>query len=106
MPAPCKDCPFLKEGGVRGLRPERYQSIVDDVLSDKYFPCHKHVYEGATNPTCRGSLDFVYKQIGDEVFELQHVQMAERFKLWDVPDKKRQAKVWDSIEEIVEENCL
>lgn len=100
MPAPCKNCPFLKEGGVTGLGEERFQSIVKDVMAGKYFPCHKFVYENASTPVCRGSLDFAYKTVGEEVFDLQHVRMAERFNMWDVPSQSRLNKVWDSIGQI------
>lgn len=97
---PCKNCPFLKTSGVRGLRAGRCREIVDDVLSDRYFPCHKHVYEGASNPVCRGAMTFAYKLIGDRAFDIQSIRMAERFNMWTVPTPEDANKIFDSLAEM------
>lgn len=39
---PCKDCPFLKNSPI-GLSEDRLPSIVDDLINDHVFHCHKTV---------------------------------------------------------------
>lgn len=99
---PCKNCPFRNDGYGVSLKRGRATKIVKDILQDKYFPCHKHVYEKAQNPVCRGALTMLHKQ-GVDVFKIPHVRMAERFKMCD-PTANHEL-VWDSLSQM-EENAI
>ena len=78
MPAPCKDCPFVKHAEGKGyLTEERFNDIKMSSLLGQPFYCHKSVYRpgvemvedpesGFTEPPpfsreyrqCRGALDW------------------------------------------------
>lgn len=99
---PCKNCPFRNDGYGVFLRQGRATEIAKEILDDKYFPCHKHVYAGATNPICRGALTMLEKQ-GVDVFKVNHVRMAAGMGLWE-PNSNHDL-VWDSLFQM-EENAL
>lgn len=98
MSKPCANCPFRREGGVRGLRPGRVREIVKGVMQDKYFTCHKYVHEKAKNPVCRGSLDFAYKVLGDRAFVINHLRMAESMGMWTPSDG---SEIFDDVKEMI-----
>lgn len=105
--APCSDCPFLKEGGVR-LGRDRMEEIARYTMSDhnsKTFACHKTTGAagGKRVPPvkqshCAGALIFCHKQ-GQRS---QIHQVAERLGLYDSEKLVGHERVFDTVEEMVE----
>lgn len=103
--APCSDCPFLKEGGVR-LNRERIEEIARYTMSDhnsKMFACHKTT--GAESGKrvrrddhqhCAGALIFCHKQ-GQRS---QVHQVAERLGMYDSKKLVGGERVFDTLEEM------
>ena len=63
MKAPCKNCPFLKEGAI-DLRPGRLEGIIADLKADDYsnFTCHKTTHKRGVEPSmCMGSAVYMMK---------------------------------------------
>jgi hypothetical protein len=62
MPAPCADCPFLRDGGIR-LRRSRVKEIAGFALGNPGagFACHKTTGNEAKARQCAGALIFAEK---------------------------------------------
>lgn len=112
MKAPCDDCPFLKEGGIR-LTEARVLQITHAVTDSRgsTFACHKttievddDLAEGPKSRHCAGALIYAEKQGAVS----QMVRIAERLRMYNPKDlmsnKDAVAKVFDSPEEMLEAN--
>jgi hypothetical protein len=107
--APCSDCPFLKEGGIR-LNRDRMAEIAGYTMSDhnsKMFACHKTTgaERGKRVPAqnhshCAGALIFGYKQ-GQRS---QIHQIMERLGRYDSEKLVGHERVFDTLEEMLEES--
>lgn len=102
LTAPCSDCPFLREGGVR-VRPARAAQIAADLLDHKgkTFACHKTT-GAAGGPRmehshCAGALIFVHKH--DQPAQIHLV--AERLGLYDRANLQGWDRVFDTAEEML-----
>jgi len=102
---PCKDCPFLKEGGIR-LTKERAREIAGNATSDagRSFSCHKE--EGPTEKRahCAGSLILAEKA----GVATQMMRIMLRLGLYD-PGKiraKDRERVFDSKRQMIAANNL
>jgi hypothetical protein len=106
--APCSNCPFLREGGVR-LRPERAADIAGQFLDDygKTFACHKTT--GASGGKrvlkknqshCAGALIFCHKN----GHRTQLHQVLQRMGFYDPTLLRGHDRVFDTIEEMLEAN--
>lgn len=65
---PCKNCPFLKEGGIE-LSPGRVEGIIDDLVTGRSssFSCHKTVHSKHGGEWAEGEDgEEVYKSSGNE----------------------------------------
>jgi hypothetical protein len=77
MKKPCKNCPFIKGNCFeQSLSRERVSMIIEDISTDKTFPCHKHE---SPEQNCVGSALFVKKlEISNSM-----LQIAQRLRLYD-----------------------
>lgn len=94
---PCKDCPFLKGNSFeQSLSKERVQLIVEDISSNKTFPCHKHE---KPLQNCVGSALFVKNQ----QIANSSLQIAQRLGIYDETTLglKKGTELYGSIEEML-----
>lgn len=101
---PCDDCPFLKEGGIR-LRKERARDIAEMMLSRDggSFACHKTTEAGGSEGPeqhCSGALIFAEKH----ETATQVMRIAERLQMYDHRKLQGHDDVFDTLEEMVDEN--
>lgn len=107
--APCSNCPFLREEGIRLLE-QRVQAIAGMMLSDQggTFPCHKttkdHGSEMRETPEsrhCAGAIIFALKQ-GSHT---QMMRIAGRLQLFDpapfMQDRNVVRAVFSSLREML-----
>jgi hypothetical protein len=105
MAAPCENCPFLRDGGVR-LLPERVLEIGSNLLHRDGGPflCHKTVdytdeYGDITieSQHCAGALLFALKN-GSET---RVMRLARRLG-WDPATLRGHERVFESVEEMLQ----
>lgn len=116
-PAPCGNCPFRKEGGIR-LAKERIREIVDMIGAVKQpranggqggrFPCHKtvdreneadHAPRGDRELECTGALILVYKLGGPAS---NFIRVMERIGVIDPKlHTEPHPEVFDSVAEML-----
>ncbi len=109
--APCKDCPFLKEGGIR-LDRRRVEEIAGMMLSSSggTFACHETtgVKEGKRRPEreqahCAGALIFAEKANPGGT---QMMRIAERLGMYDrtllMANQAVVDRVFDSEDEMLQ----
>lgn len=96
--APCADCPFLIEGGIR-LRAARIGEIAQSLLVEPgaTFPCHRTVNHDRRRPrdesVCAGSLLFL-RNVGSHT---TIIQLAGRMRLFNPTKLKGQRRVFRSL---------
>jgi hypothetical protein len=97
MNAPCADCPFLKEGGIR-LTSARVREIAGNMLSPHggEFTCHKAVERGEKDH-CGGALVFAEKNEN----QTQMMRIAERLRLYDFTKLKGHDRVFDTLADML-----
>lgn len=92
---PCKDCPFTKGNCFeQGLPRKRVQQIIDDISSDKTFPCHKH---NDSSQQCAGATIMVQQ----ENMPNQSLQIAERLGISKPKNLSGKDKIYSSINEML-----
>jgi hypothetical protein len=105
MAAPCENCPFLRDSGVR-LLPERVREIAGNMLRPDGGPffCHKTVDYAedfgavtAESQHCAGALLFALKQ-GRET----HIMRLARRLGWDPAGLLGSERVFDNAEEMLQ----
>ena len=103
--APCSDCPFLREGGIRLTRP-RVQQIAGMMLehgAGGTFPCHKTAGAAGRKVKrskwshCAGALVFAEKN----GVHTQAMQLATRLGFLDIRTLQGHNRVFDSIDEML-----
>lgn len=95
--APCSDCPFLREGGIR-LMKARVHEIAGMMLSTSggEFYCHKSVDAGVKDH-CGGALVFAEKNSN----QTQMMRIAERLRLYDHTKLRGHERVFDTLQEML-----
>ncbi len=101
---PCKNCPFLKKGGVRLTR-GRVNEIAGMMLGGRgEFPCHRTTRENADGDLvetskskhCAGALIFAEKHNRST----QMMRICERIGMYDRTKLQGHDTVFDSIQEM------
>lgn len=104
--APCGECPFLREGGIR-VRPDRAREIARTHIEEgggAIFHCHKSVYTGrgrwrkADRLHCAGAILFA---LNNGVHTLA-MQLGERLGLYELDQMTGHEHVFGSWEEMVD----
>jgi hypothetical protein len=104
MTAPCDNCPFRKEGGIR-LRPDRAREIAHQFTDSQggTFPCHKTVDYGTEDDEGNTSLDGTQMCAGGLLFAEkqgkanQLVRIMERIGAYDARKLAGHDLVFDSL---------
>jgi hypothetical protein len=108
--APCSDCPFLRDGGIR-LSVERVQEIAGAMLDTRgaTFACHKTTLdceddedgdgrrEGPQTQHCAGALIFAEKNEN----ATQMMWIAERLGMYDMRKLVGHTRVFDTLDEML-----
>lgn len=99
LTAPCDNCPFLREGGIR-ITPGRVRQIAGMMLSPHggSFPCHKTIgHEAHEEQHCAGAMIFADKNNN----HTQIMRILGRLGFYD-PDKMvGKERVFDTLKEML-----